>query len=179
MNIGYQIRKIRLSKKLTQKNLAEKLNVTNGYISQIENNLISPSLKILFSLLKIFKMTAEDFFKQENNIELISKEDDFLIEKEPYLKNTIYYLFPSIAKYHIEPSIIEIESQGRTHVHNKIKEDEFFFVLEGEVILILNKVQHFLKKGDSFYLSTDKKYYLFNQTSETTRILKVGSSLKQ
>ncbi|QTX02917.1 helix-turn-helix transcriptional regulator [Candidatus Phytoplasma luffae] len=176
MNIGSQIRKLRISKKLTQKQLAEKINVTNGYISQIENNLISPSLKILFALLKIFKMTAAEFFKQKKNIELIHKKNDFFVEKNPKLKNTTFHLFPSITKYNIEPIIIEIEYQGQTTMNNKPKEDIFGFVLEGEVLLILNKIQYFLKKGDAFYLSTDKKYYLLNDKPETVKILKVLSS---
>ncbi|KOR75419.1 Transcriptional regulator [Candidatus Phytoplasma pruni] len=62
MDIGFQIRTLRLKNKLTQKELSEKINVTSGYISQIENNLISPSLKTLFPLLEIFNVSVSDFF---------------------------------------------------------------------------------------------------------------------
>ncbi|MDC9031853.1 helix-turn-helix domain-containing protein [Columbia Basin potato purple top phytoplasma] len=179
MNIGRKIRNLRINKKITQKDLAQKINVTSGYISQIENNLISPSLKILFSLLKIFKISASDFFQEEKNIELIHKKDNFLAVKETNLKNTTYYLFPYLTRYQIEPVIIEIESQGQTAINNDKKEDIFVFVLEGEIILILNQFRYFLKKGDTFYLFTNKKYYLLNQSKEKTKILKIISPEKK
>ncbi|WP_323847639.1 MAG: XRE family transcriptional regulator [Phytoplasma sp.] len=178
MNIGLQIRNLRLNRKITQKELANKINVTSGYISQIENNLISPSLKILFSLFKVFKISASDFFQQKKHIELIHKKDDFLAITEPNLKNTTYYLFPSINRYQIEPVIIEIEPKGQTTMNNNIKGDVFGFVVEGEVVLILNKLRYFLKKGDTFYLLTDKKYYLLNQNEEIAKILKIISLSK-
>ncbi|WAN63220.1 XRE family transcriptional regulator [Candidatus Phytoplasma rubi] len=178
MNIGQKIRNLRLERKITQQDLAKKINVTSGYISQIENNLISPSLKILFSLLKIFKKSASEFFQEEQNIELINKTEDFLIVKESNLKNTIYYLFPYLTRYRIEPTIIEIEPKGQTKINIAKKEDVFGFVLEGEVVLVLDKLRFFLSKGDTFYLSTDKKYYLLNQNEETIKILKIISSSK-
>ncbi|WP_341266446.1 helix-turn-helix domain-containing protein [Candidatus Phytoplasma fraxini] len=178
MNIGLQLRNLRLNRKITQKELANKINVTSGYISQIENNLISPSLKILFALFKIFKISASDFFQQKQNIELIHKKDDFLAVKEPSLKNTSYYLFPSINRYQIEPIMIEIESKGQTAIGNNSKEDVFGFVIEGDIVLILNKFRYFLKKGDAFYLSTDKKYYLLNQSEDIAKILKIISFAK-
>ncbi|MBP3059258.1 helix-turn-helix domain-containing protein [Texas Phoenix palm phytoplasma] len=177
MNIGFNIRHLRLKKKITQKQLAQKLNVTSGYISQIENNLISPSIKVLFSLLEILKISPSDFFKkQEKNIELIHKSDDFFGVLDENLKNKIYYLFPKMNNSRMKPLIIEIQSQGQTNIKSiKNDEDVFVFVLEGEVILVLNKCRYFLKKNETFYLSTDKEYYLFNYRSEKARILQINS----
>ncbi|MDV3182570.1 MAG: helix-turn-helix transcriptional regulator [Candidatus Phytoplasma australasiaticum] len=63
MHIGDKIRNLRLQKQLTQRELAQKINMTTGYISQIENNLILPSLNTLFLMLKIFKISTVDFFR--------------------------------------------------------------------------------------------------------------------
>ncbi|MDV3196983.1 MAG: helix-turn-helix transcriptional regulator, partial [Pigeon pea little leaf phytoplasma] len=54
MYIGDKIRNLRLLQQLTQRELAQKINMTTGYVSQIENNLILPSLNTLFLILKIF-----------------------------------------------------------------------------------------------------------------------------
>ncbi|KOR75420.1 Transcriptional regulator [Candidatus Phytoplasma pruni] len=51
--------------------------------------------------------------------------------------------------------------------------DEFCYVLEGEVVLVLNKKHYLLKKEDTFYLSINEEYHLLNNSSEKTKILKV------
>lgn len=48
--IGEKIKFIRTEKGITGKELAEKAEVTPGYISQIERNLISPSLSVLMRI---------------------------------------------------------------------------------------------------------------------------------
>ncbi|TVY12411.1 helix-turn-helix domain-containing protein [Candidatus Phytoplasma pini] len=176
MNIGFQIKYLRLKKQLTQKELAERVKVTSGYISQIENNLISPSLKVLFSLLQIFKISISDFFKQVNNIELISQKKDFSSISNKELKHITYFLFPQVLKYNMEPMIIEIEPYGQTTIERPNVSDVFCLVLEGEVNLFLNQYQFFVKEGETFYLSTNKEYYLSNHNNKKmVKILKVIS----
>ena len=48
--IGEKIKAIRMEKKITAKELAERVEVTPGYISQIERDLISPSLSVLMRI---------------------------------------------------------------------------------------------------------------------------------
>lgn len=173
MDIGFQIRTLRLKNKLTQKELSEKINVTSGYISQIENNLILPSLKTLFPLLEIFNISVSDFFKQNKSLSLINTKNDFISVHNNNLKHTIYTIFPKLEKNKIKPIIIEIEPQGQTIIQTRTINDEFFYVLEGEVILILNKQHYLLKKDNTFYLSTNEEYHLFNNSSEKTKLLKI------
>ncbi|WBL31529.1 helix-turn-helix domain-containing protein [Candidatus Phytoplasma sacchari] len=180
MNIGLKIRILRMNNKMTQSEIAEKLNVTSGYISQVENNLITPSLKILFSILKILKISASDFFKQKNNIEKINYPENFLLINNKDLKNNIYYLFPNLNNVKMECIIIEIEPQGQTTIESYSEEEEIYFILEGEITLFLNKIQNFLYKGSIFYLFTENEYYLFNHSHQKSKILKIKTNyLKQ
>ena len=52
MDIGSKIKQLRLENGLTQQELANRLELTKGYISQIERNLSSPSLETFFQFLK-------------------------------------------------------------------------------------------------------------------------------
>ncbi|PQP79634.1 XRE family transcriptional regulator [Candidatus Phytoplasma phoenicium] len=176
MNIGLQIRNLRLQNQLTQKELALHIDVTSGYISQIENNLISPSLKILFKLCDLFKISLSDFFKHKTNLELIHKKEDFFKKTDKSLQNTSYYFFPNFIQNKIQALLLEIEPQGQTRIANQSMNEEFSFILEGEMILFVNKVQYLLKKEDAFYLSTDKEYYCFNHTNNIVRLLTVLTS---
>lgn len=57
INFGKAIRIIRILKNLKAKDLAEKLNITHNYLSNIENNKSSPSLALLTKIADEFKIS--------------------------------------------------------------------------------------------------------------------------
>ncbi|WP_234120194.1 helix-turn-helix domain-containing protein [Clostridium hydrogenum] len=48
--IGIKIRKLRKQKNLTQKELAFRINKSNGYLSDIENGNKLPSINVLYNI---------------------------------------------------------------------------------------------------------------------------------
>jgi transcriptional regulator with XRE-family HTH domain len=53
VEIGTNIKVIRTSKKIRQKELAKELGITQNYLSMIENNMKKPSLSLLEKLSSI------------------------------------------------------------------------------------------------------------------------------
>ena len=53
MEIGDKIRSIRIAKGLTQEELANRCELSKGFISQVENDLTSPSIATLVDILEI------------------------------------------------------------------------------------------------------------------------------
>ena len=53
MDIGEKIKRLRTEKQLTQEELANRCELSKGFISQLENNLTSPSIATLIDILKI------------------------------------------------------------------------------------------------------------------------------
>ena len=49
-NLGSRMKELRIKMKLTQAEVAKALNVTPGYISNVENNRTAMSLRILISV---------------------------------------------------------------------------------------------------------------------------------
>ena len=58
------IAKLRISSKLSQSDLAVKVGVTQGAVSQWESGETYPSVDKLLSLAKIFNCTLDDLFKE-------------------------------------------------------------------------------------------------------------------
>ncbi|OGI19760.1 MAG: hypothetical protein A2287_01715 [Candidatus Melainabacteria bacterium RIFOXYA12_FULL_32_12] len=54
--LGNRLKEFRLFKKLTQQELAQKLNTSSGYISEIEANKKMPGSEFLLALLKEYKI---------------------------------------------------------------------------------------------------------------------------
>ena len=60
MSIGRKIKELRTKLSLTQNELADRCDLTKGYISQIENDLTSPSINTLTDILKISLMMMKN-----------------------------------------------------------------------------------------------------------------------
>lgn len=63
--IGEKIKAIRMEKRITAKELAERVEVTPGYISQIERDLISPSLSVLMRIADAIETPLASLLSQE------------------------------------------------------------------------------------------------------------------
>src|SRR6516164_232150 len=62
IDIGKRLKECRLKQGLSQRSLAKRAGVTNGLISQIEQNSISPSIASLKKILDVLSMSLADFF---------------------------------------------------------------------------------------------------------------------
>ncbi|PCI52788.1 MAG: Cro/Cl family transcriptional regulator [Alphaproteobacteria bacterium] len=61
--IGGKIRELRKSTSMTLKQLSAKTSLSVGYISQIERNLSSPTLKVMLDISRVFKVNISFFFQ--------------------------------------------------------------------------------------------------------------------
>ena len=61
MIIGDKIKELRLQCDLTQEELANRCELTKGYISQLENDLTSPSIATLIDILSALGTTLKVF----------------------------------------------------------------------------------------------------------------------
>ena len=58
-NLGSRVKKLRQEMNLTQAEVADALNVTPGYISNVENNRTAMSLRILIYYAKLMNTTLD------------------------------------------------------------------------------------------------------------------------
>ena len=62
MNIGNKIKELRIAKNLTQEELADRAELSKGFISQVERDLTSPSIATLIDILQCLGTNLNDFF---------------------------------------------------------------------------------------------------------------------
>lgn len=175
VDIGKKIRELRLGNDLTQEELANRVELTKGYISQLENNLTSPSIQTLLAILEVLGTDVHEFFSLENEAVITYNEDDYYTKEDNTLKNEIYWIVPDAQKYQMEPIIIEIEPGGQSTIDNPHSGEEFGYVLEGRVTLVYNKKRYPLKKGQTFYYLSHKEHYLVNNSNSVCKVLWIST----
>ena len=78
MEIGNKIKRLRLQLNLSQAELADRCELTKGYISQLENDLTSPSISTLCDILSALGTDLSEFFKREDDHRIVFSDDDFI-----------------------------------------------------------------------------------------------------
>ena len=80
MDIGHRMKELRIQYGLTQQELADRAELTKGFISQLERNQNSPSIGTLLDIIQCLGTTPAEFFTDE--------EPEQIILKKPTKKNT-------------------------------------------------------------------------------------------
>lgn len=78
MNIGEKIRSLRVEKKLSMRELGEKVGVSHAHISKLESGANSPSVDLLEKLATFFNIDISYFFTNES---VFKKEESELINE--------------------------------------------------------------------------------------------------
>lgn len=161
MVIGEKIKDLRLSCGLTQEELADRCELTKGYISQLENDLTSPSIATLIDILSALGTDLKTFFSESEKEEKVFWNRNEFIEKstDSYVLN---WLVPNAQKNAMEPVHIKLFVGESTDEDFPHEGEEFGFVLRGEITLVLGKRKVKVKKGESFYFSARKVHRVEN-----------------
>ena len=173
MDLGKKIRQLRKIKGLTLEELADRCELTKGYISQIENNLNSPSIATLTDILSALGSNLSEFFSAEQEEKIVFSKDEF-IEKDAdgVLWN---WLIPNAQKNMMEPVLVELDEGVSTAEDFPHEGEEFGYVLEGKLVVALGGKRYACKKGEAFYYPANKPHYITNPNKGKTKFLWIST----
>ena len=80
-DIGNKIRELRNLKGLTQEELADRCELSKGFISQLENDLTSPSIATLIDILQCLGTDLKHFFNDADDKQKGSRKRNYRINK--------------------------------------------------------------------------------------------------
>ena len=173
MDIGKKLKELRLQNDLTLGDLASRSELTKGFLSQVERNLTMPSIATLEDILEALGTNLSEFFHEEPESQLVFSTQDFFVdEREIY---TINWIVPNTQKNAMEPILIELPQGGDSFVMDPHSGEEFGYVLEGAIILMVGEEKHIVHKGETFYLSGKSRHYLKNEKKTTAKVLWVST----
>ena len=175
LQIGTKLRELRLENGLTQEELADRSELSKGFISQVERGLTSPSIQTLQNMLEVLGSSLADFFSSSEEENYVFTEDQFF-EKIDHEKLTkISWIVPNAQKYEMEPILLEIEPFGIAYDDEPHAGEEFGYVLEGEISLKIGKKKYRIEKGQTFYYISNKSHTLENLSKRKAVVLWVST----
>ena len=160
MEIGKKIKALRIQKGLTQEELADRAELTKGFISQVERDLTSPSIATLIDILQCLGTDLKTFFNDSEDKQEVFSSADFFEKRDSELKNTVEWIIPNAQKNLMEPILLTIEAGGSTYPDNPHEGEEFGYVLKGSIEIHIGNQLYTAKKGESFYFTPSHKHYI-------------------
>lgn len=158
MSIGQRIKKRRIELGLRGIDLAEKSGLSPGFISQIERNLVNPSVSTLKRIGNALNVPIGVFFEEPSSKE---ETNEFSEKKSPVVhenkrkmlspnNGVIFYLLNPDMSGDIE-FILDVFEPGATTGEELYSHpgEECGLILEGELEVQLEDKKYLLKKGDS------------------------------
>ena len=164
MELGERIRSLRKQKGLTQEELADRAELSKGFISQLERDLTSPSIATLMDILQCLGTTIGEFFNETPEEQIVFGKNDYFTKEDTELKNEIKWIIPNAQKNIMEPIHLVLSPGGFTYPDTPHEGEEFGYVLQGSISIHLGNRTYKAKKGESFYYTSDKTHYLSSRS---------------
>ena len=160
MNIGARIKDLRIKNGLTQEELANRSELSKGFISQLERDLTSPSIATLTDILQCLGSDLCTFFQEEKEEQIVFHEADYFEKIDSDLGNRIEWIIPNAQKNMMEPIRLTLEPGGTTYPDNPHEGEEFGYVLSGVIYIYLGNKRYKVRKGETFYFKADTTHYI-------------------
>ncbi len=177
IDLGMHLKTFRSKRGLSQTELAKLVGVTPSTISQVESNMIYPSLPALVKMAEILDVEISSFFQESRKVKnriIFSESDAVMMLFSDLPKGSIIgkRLTPVDFESQIEPYLIEIPAQKKLPTHYFIhKGEEFGYLLSGELQMKFEKTVYTIQPGDVIYLTSEMPSGWVNPGPDIARLL--------
>lgn len=171
-SLGQTIRELRQQRRLSGRALAKQARVTSGFISQLENGLVTPSLATLLRIASALDVRIGELFTTPIATGQVLRRHERTHFDYPDLgvRDEIISSDPS-EKLEVLLGCIAPGGGSGGELYTHGADTEFVLVLEGTIELHLAQDTYILEEGDSITFSGDIPHGYANSTDETTRLL--------
>jgi transcriptional regulator with XRE-family HTH domain len=169
INIGEKIKELRKRQGMSIAELAEKAELSSGLISQIERNIVTPSIVSLWKIAKSLQVSVGYFFDEDiKNITnpIVTKNTRKRIIASN--NNAIYELLSPDLNRKIEFLYITIKPGDHSTKDFVTHEgEECGIVIKGKLMVKMKDREYILEEGDSIYFDSTIPHKYVNVGDET------------
>jgi transcriptional regulator with XRE-family HTH domain len=176
IEVGKQLRAVRTAFGLSQRELAKRAGVTNGMISLIEQDRVSPSIGSLQKVLTAFPMTIAEFFTRdmEGRENVVFRETDL----PDVGTGEIEYRLVAASRHDRKMSILWENYAPDTDTGEDLlthSGEEGGVVVEGELEVTVAGKTWLLGPGDSYYFDSRLPHRFRNMGKVPARIVSANT----
>ena len=151
MKIGKKLKELRTQNGLTLEELANRSELTKGFLSQLERDLTSPNISALENILEALGTNLADFFQSSKEEQIVFHTQDFFVNEQDDLVTE--YIIPNAQKNQMEPLLLTLKPGAKSQEVKAHEGEEFGYILKGSVVLVVGNKRLKVKSKETFYIT--------------------------
>ncbi len=174
LRIGEKIKALRLASDLTQAELADRAQLTKGFISQLENDQTSISVDSLADILGALGVSMGEFFSEVEDTKVVFGPNDRVPIERRGVKH-FDVLVPGSTNNLMDPIVLELDPGEALDKQGPLPGEQFGYVMRGVATLAINRKAHRVPTDHCFYFSSDREHQIRNDGTEKVKLVWVTS----
>ncbi|MDH4156655.1 MAG: cupin domain-containing protein [candidate division Zixibacteria bacterium] len=174
LKIGRKIKALRLASDLTQEELANRAQLTKGFISQLENEQSSIQIDSLADILEALGVSLTEFFSDSNEIRVVFKPAE-RVPVDGTGASGFELLIPGSTNNLMDPALIRLQPGEKLERWDPHPGERFGYVLRGTATLTLDRKAYRVPARHCFYFKADRPHQIMNKNNGVVSLLWVTS----
>lgn len=174
-NVGAEIRRLRKIRKLTLEAMSQATGLSVGYLSQVERDKSSPTVKAMFDISQALGVTINWFFHEGGRDE---RDEDLFVVRAGRRRSIRYDTgivdellnTQAVKSFEFLMSTFPPGSNFQESPYSH-EGEECGVVIQGQLQLQIDGIDYILNKGDSFSFPSSLKHRYSNLGDEQTRVI--------
>ncbi len=156
LDIGGKIKKLRMEKGLTLRDVSKKTGFSTALLSQIENNVVSPPISTLWKIAEALDVKIGYFFQEtpkegQDYCIVRAGQGKPMARRETYPNLSFYSLAFGKIDRKMDPFLVVFDRDEEIKEPMSHEGEEFLYILEGSLDIQLGDTFITLNEGDSIY----------------------------
>lgn len=172
--VGSKIHALRKAKSMTLRQVSDLSGLSVSFLSQVERDLASPTVSSLAHIAHALGVGASYFLPPPPAADLVVRS----YRRQPFqlADGEVVYarLGGEFEGRHLEPLLVTYPPRFSSEVFSH-EGEEFLYVLQGQVLMILDEEEHRLQEGDSMHFASNRPHRLENPRDLPTQVLFVNT----
>ncbi len=171
-SFGAKMKQLRLLRKVSFEQLANKTGFSQRYLKEIEEGLAIPPVSAVIQIAKALAIDAGSFLSaEEQQASEKRRRESFYKRTQAYSYKT---LTPDAETRHMKAFLVTIDPrQDHKMVEYKHEGEEFLYVLKGHIEVMVGENENLLKKGETLHFNSGITHKLRNVSDEEAKLLVV------
>ncbi len=182
LHLGGRLKHARLLLGFSLRQVAEAAGITEGYVSKLENDRVRPSLATLHRLANILQTTIGELVSEADpfgkNVVVVLRDRRQVFQftdGRAGVGTSLEKLIPSRPNNLLQANIHVVAPGGGSEELISHRGQEFGFVLEGQLELLVGDEVYWLSEGDAFCFNSELPHGYRNKGEATARIVWVNT----
>lgn len=174
LELGKKLQNYRNMRKMTMKELGDKTGITPSMLSQIERDLVNPSINTLKVVAKALDVPLFMFFKEDEDEtqNLVVRSDSRKTIGNVNNGDIRYDLLTPTTKGEIEFCMMYIPAKNFSSENiESHKGEEVAYLIKGKVEIVVGTTSYTLEKGDSIRIPALTEHRWINNSNEEVEVI--------